>query len=301
MRLCTFVPSGGSASHLGLLADDNKIVDLAKTSASSVIHRHADMISLVRDSSDADMCELADISTSPPAASLLHAGEYKLLAPIPRPPRNVFCVGKNYLDHVQEINNKSGNTAPVATPKYAQLFTKAPECVVASGDAVPSHEGITRWLDYEVELGVIIGKQGKNISKDDAMNHVFGWTIGNDISARDLQKRHVQFFKGKTLDGSCPLGPCIVPKQFLSVEDLSLKLWVNGELRQNGRTSQMIFDVPSIIEQLSAGFTLLPGDIILTGTPAGVGYAMEPPQALKTGDIMRLEIENIGILENFIV
>jgi 2-keto-4-pentenoate hydratase/2-oxohepta-3-ene-1,7-dioic acid hydratase in catechol pathway len=189
----------------------------------------------------------------------------------------------------------------VDTPKYAQFFTKAPECVVAPGEGVPAHANLTRWLDYEVELAVIVGKQGVNISRADALNHVFGWTIGNDITARDVQKRHTQFFKGKTLDGTCPLGPCIVPREDLDASDLSLKLWVNGDLRQNGRTSDMIFDVPAIIEQLSAGFTLYPGDVILTGTPSGVGYAMNPPQALKSGDVMRLEIEGIGSLENTIV
>jgi 2-keto-4-pentenoate hydratase/2-oxohepta-3-ene-1,7-dioic acid hydratase in catechol pathway len=219
-------------------------------------------------------------------------------------------VGKNYLDHVREIHvkNTASNSDPVGasavhvdTPKYAQFFTKAPECVVAPGEGVPAHANLTRWLDYEVELAVIVGKQGVNISRADALNHVFGWTIGNDITARDVQKRHTQFFKGKTLDGTCPLGPCIVPKEDLDASDLSLKLWVNGDLRQNGRTSDMIFDVPAIIEQLSAGFTLYPGDVILTGTPSGVGYAMNPPQALKSGDVVRLEIEGIGSLENTIV
>ena len=281
-----------------MLTGENAIIDLAKTSARAFVNKDTDMISFVADSTDARMTELAEIASAPPGEALVN--DYKLLAPIPRPRRNVFCVGKNYIDHVQEINNKSGNSASVETPKFAQFFTKAPECVVAPGGAVPSHGGVTKWLDYEVELGVVIGKAGKNITKANALDHVFGWTIGNDISARDLQRRHTQFFKGKTLDGTCPLGPCIVPKQFLSAENLTLKLWVNGELRQNGNTNQMIFDVPAIIEQLSAGFTLLPGDVILTGTPAGVGYAMEPPQTLRVGDVMRLEIEDIGVLENFI-
>lgn len=294
------MPSGGSTHAVGLMTNDLKVIDLSRTGASAIANKYGDMISLVGESNEFEMQQFADIAASPPEGSLLGAGEFKLLAPIPRPPRNVFCVGKNYLDHVQEINNKNGDSSPVSLPKYAQFFTKAPECVVATGEAVPSHPTVTKWLDYEIELGVIIGKAGVNITKENAMDHVFGWTIGNDISARDVQKRHTQFFKGKTLDGSCPLGPCIVPKQFLSASDLSLKLWINGELRQNGRTSMMIFDVPSIIEQLSAGFTLRPGDVILTGTPAGVGYAMAPPQALKAGDVMRLEIEDIGILENIV-
>jgi 2-keto-4-pentenoate hydratase/2-oxohepta-3-ene-1,7-dioic acid hydratase in catechol pathway len=301
VRLCTFQRNNNK--FLGLLTGENKVIDISRTSEAAHMGRYTDMLSLVADNaSDETVMRLAELVKAPPAESLLALGpDCRLLAPITRPPRNVFCVGKNYLDHVQEIQTKSGSDTPAELPKYAMFFTKAPECVIAPGDGIPAHAEITKWLDYEVELGVVIGKAGKNITKENALEHVFGWTIGNDISARDLQKRHTQFFKGKTLDGSCPMGPCIVPRQFLAADDLGLKLWVNGELRQNGRTSSMIFDVPSIIEQLSAGFTLLPGDVILTGTPAGVGYAMVPPQMLKAGDSVRLEIEEIGVLENTVI
>jgi 2-keto-4-pentenoate hydratase/2-oxohepta-3-ene-1,7-dioic acid hydratase in catechol pathway len=156
-------------------------------------------------------------------------------------------------------------------------------------------------LDYEVELAVIIGKTGRDISKENALAHVFGYTVANDITARDVQKKHNQWFKGKSLDSTCPLGPCIVPASQIDASDLPIKMWINGEKRQDSRTSNMIFNVATIIEQLSAGFTLYPGDIILTGTPQGVGFAMQPPQVLKPGDLMEAEIEGIGRLVNRVI
>jgi 2-keto-4-pentenoate hydratase/2-oxohepta-3-ene-1,7-dioic acid hydratase in catechol pathway len=295
LRLCTF--SRGETSRVGVLLADGSVLD---TKLSQVADKCTNMQSII-DSADFTLKHLNDFFHSSPSQARLAPHDVKILAPIPRPARNVFCVGKNYLDHVNEINKKVG--APVVTepPKYAQFFTKAPECVIATGDHIQAHVGVTKWLDYEVELGVVIGKQGKNITKEQALDYVFGWTIGNDVSARDLQKNHVQFFKGKTLDSSCPMGPCIVPKQYLDVSDISLKLWVNGDLRQNGSTRDMIFNVPEIIRQLSAGFTLKPGDIILTGTPSGVGYAMQPPQTLKPGDNVKIEVQGIGELENLVV
>lgn len=227
-------------------------------------------------------------------------GAIQLLAPIPRPNRNIICVGKNYKDHVAEVNAVADATAQVATPQTPVFFTKAPECVIGPFDDVESHASTTKWLDYEAELAVIIGKQGRDISKSDALSHVFGYSIGNDITARDLQKRHLQWFKGKSLDKSCPMGPYIVPSADIGdASRLGIKLWVNGHLRQNSCTSNMIFDVSEIIHQLSKGMTLFPGDIILTGTPEGVGFAMKPtPSVLKTGDQIRIQIEGIGELCN---
>jgi 2-keto-4-pentenoate hydratase/2-oxohepta-3-ene-1,7-dioic acid hydratase in catechol pathway len=239
------------------------------------------------------------VADNPPANALLPLASVALQAPIPQPRRNVFCVGRNYMDHVAEGDRTRGITQS-EVPKYPQFFTKAADCVIAPGAKVPTHEGVTKWLDYEVELVAIIGTAGRDIPKEKALEHVYGWTIGNDVTGRDLQRRHGQWFKGKSLDRSCPLGPVIVPAGDLSAADLAIGLKINGEQRQASRTSKMIFDVPEIIHQLSAGFTLLPGDVIMTGTPEGVGYAMQPPQTLEAGDVMELTIEGIGTLTNTI-
>jgi len=243
-----------------------------------------------------------------PAADLIPLSAVQILAPIPLPHRNVFCVGKNYLDHISEVQaalagvvGSWSTTAASLIPKHAYFFTKAPQCVIAHLDHVESHAKITQALDYEAELAVIIGRGGRNISREDAFSHVFGYTIANDITARDLQRRHNQWFKGKTLDTFCPLGPVIVPASQLDPSGLDIKLWVNGELRQDSNTRNMIFDIPDIIHQLSSGFTLHPGDIILTGTPDGVGFAMSPPQFLKQGDVVDIEIEHIGRLSNAVL
>lgn len=232
-----------------------------------------------------------------------------LEAPIPVPKRNLLCVGKNYKDHVAEVAaaDKSRGIGPVAgltaapdsLPKYPQFFTKAPSAVIAHLGRIESHHTITQWLDYEAELAVIIGKKGRDIPAEKAMDYVYGYTIANDVTSRDLQRHHGQWFKGKTLDSTCPMGPCIIPKASLPDPfNLRLQLWLNNIQRQDGNTSNMIFSIPEIICHLSAGFTLQPGDIILTGTPQGVGYAMKPPLLLKPGDHVAIEIDQIGRLEN---
>jgi 2-keto-4-pentenoate hydratase/2-oxohepta-3-ene-1,7-dioic acid hydratase in catechol pathway len=257
-----------------------------------------DMISIIEGGAPL-LAAIRALAANPPANALLALAGVALQAPIPKPRRNVFCVGRNYMDHVAEGDRTRGITQS-EVPKYPQFFTKAADCVIAPGANVPTHEGVTKWLDYEVELVAIIGTAGRDIPKEKSLEHVFGWTIGNDVTGRDLQRRHGQWFKGKSLDRSCPLGPVIVPAADLSAADLAIGLKINGEQRQASRTSKMIFDVPEIIHQLSAGFTLLPGDVIMTGTPEGVGYAMQPPQTLKAGDVMELTIEGIGTLTNTI-
>jgi 2-keto-4-pentenoate hydratase/2-oxohepta-3-ene-1,7-dioic acid hydratase in catechol pathway len=252
--------------------------------------------------------ELQQYLKGPHSDDVMDLQAVALAAPIVRPHRNVFCVGKNYMDHVQEVANsklqkKEGEAeVSIPKPKYPQFFSKVPETVIATHDAIPAHSGLTRWLDYEVELAVVIGKQGRDISIADSEDHIFGYTIANDVSARDIQKRHVQFMKGKCLDGTCPMGPYILLKDSVqgNIHDARIQCWVNGSLRQDSRTSNMIFNVAEIIHQLSQGMTLYPGDVILTGTPAGVGYAMDPPEVLKSGDHIRMEIEELGVLENTI-
>ena len=220
----------------------------------------------------------------------------QLLAPIPRTRKNVFCVGRNYVDHVKEGARFPG-AAEVKLPEVPQFFTKAPTAINAPGGPVRLDEGLTKLLDYEVELAVVIGKAGRDIPKERAYEHVFGYTIANDITARDLQRRHDQWFKGKSLDTSLPLGPWIVDAEEIGdPTTLELSLTVNGQERQRANASMMIFDIPTIIASLSAGMTLEPGDIIATGTPSGVGYAMTPPQGLKDGDVVVARIDRIGEL-----
>ena len=291
LNLITFADAAGSRA--GVLLSGGRVLDLAVAMPPA-----RDMLAVI-DGGPAMLAAIRALAANPPANALLALASVALQAPIPKPRRNVFCVGRNYMDHVAEGDRTRGITQS-EVPKYPQFFTKAADCVIAPGAKVPTHEGVTKWLDYEVELVAIIGTAGRDIPKEKALDHVFGWTIGNDVTGRDLQRRHGQWFKGKSLDRSCPLGPVIVPASELDAADLAIGLKLNGEQRQSSRTSKMIFDVPEIIHQLSAGFTLLPGDVIMTGTPEGVGYAMQPPQTLKAGDVMELTIEGIGTLTNTI-
>lgn len=287
-RLASFTDARGP--RVGAVLEDRRVVDLVAAGVAAA----ADMIGLI-EAGPAALAAAQQAAASPPAGAILSG--VRLLAPIPRPRRNVFCVGRNYMDHVAEGDRTRGITQS-ELPKYPQFFTKVPEAVIAHGDPVPAHTGITEWLDYEVELVAVIGREGTNIPKERALEHVFGWTIGNDVTARELQRRYGQWFKGKSLDRSCPLGPWIVPAAELDALATGIRCFVNGEKRQESNTTKMIFDVKEIIHQLSLGFTLRPGDVILTGTPEGVGYAMQPPRTLKPGDVMRCEIDGIGVLEN---
>ena len=291
LNLITFADAAGSRA--GVLLSGGRVLDLAVAMPPA-----RDMLAVI-DGGAPMLAAIRALAANPPANALLALANVALQAPIPKPRRNVFCVGRNYMDHVAEGDRTRGITQS-EVPKYPQFFTKAADCVIAPGANVPTHEGVTKWLDYEVELVAVIGTAGRDIPKEKALEHVYGWTIGNDVTGRDLQRRHGQWFKGKSLDRSCPLGPVIVPAADLSAADLAIGVKINGEQRQASRTSKMIFDVPEIIHQLSAGFTLLPGDVIMTGTPEGVGYAMQPPQTLKAGDVMELTIEGIGTLTNTI-
>lgn len=225
-------------------------------------------------------------------------GGAALLAPIPQPRKNIFCVGRNYAEHIAEGDRAQNQKTGVSD--HPVFFTKPPTSVVAPDGDVLLFPDVSTSIDYEVELTVVIGKAGRNIAKADAMEHVFGYTILNDITARDIQRRHGgQYFKGKGLDGSCPIGPVIVTADDISdPHALSIGLKVNGEQRQSGTTKDMIFDIPTLIASLSEGLTLEPGDMIATGTPSGVGYAMDPPQFLKDGDTVVCEISGIGTLSN---
>lgn len=219
--------------------------------------------------------------------------EVKLKAPIPRPSKNILCVGKNYRDHVLEM----GSEADI--PENIMIFTKAPTSVIGPDETIPLHEGLTSQLDYEGELAIVIGKVGKAIPVEQALDYVFGYTILNDVTARDLQAKHKQFFLGKSLDGSCPIGPAIVHKSALGdMQKVTVTTRVNGELRQEASTALMIFPLAEIIATLSQGMTLEPGDIIATGTPSGVGKGFKPPRFLKKGDVIEISVEGLGVLRN---
>jgi 2-keto-4-pentenoate hydratase/2-oxohepta-3-ene-1,7-dioic acid hydratase in catechol pathway len=221
----------------------------------------------------------------------------KINAPIGRPPKNIFCIGKNYTEHALEFDNSKDAT--IAVPKHPVVFTKAATTIIGHQDVIRSHSDVTSELDYEVELAIVIGKQGYKISAEDALDYVFGYTIINDVTARDLQKKHLQWFLGKSLDSSAPMGPYLVHKSVVPRPDcLAICCKVNGEIRQNANTKDLVFSIPALIATISAGITLEPGDIIATGTPAGVGAGFNPPRFLKPGDELELEIEGIGILKN---
>jgi 2-keto-4-pentenoate hydratase/2-oxohepta-3-ene-1,7-dioic acid hydratase in catechol pathway len=228
----------------------------------------------------------------------------RVLAPIPRPRRNIICVGKNYFDHAHEFArsgfDSSASSAADAIPKAPIIFTKMPESVVASQTRIGYPDKACGQLDYEAELGVIIGKPGLGISRADALGHVFGYVIINDLTERGLQASHKQWFLGKSFETSCPMGPWIGTADEVDVTDLDVQCWVNGELRQNSNTRDLIFDVPTLIETISRGTKLLPGDIIATGTPVGVGIGFNPPRFLKTDDRVDIAITGLGKLSNLI-
>jgi 2-keto-4-pentenoate hydratase/2-oxohepta-3-ene-1,7-dioic acid hydratase in catechol pathway len=222
------------------------------------------------------------------------------LAPIPRPRKNVMCLGWNYAEHVSESAQASGRQAE--PPKHPVVFTKSASSINAPYGDIPAQPEVTAQLDWEVELGVVIGVGGRAIARERALAHVFGYTVIDDVSARDLQFRHKQFFLGKSLDGSCPMGPVIVTRdEIADPQNLRLRSWVNGALKQDSSTHHMIFDVATIISVLSKGMALEPGDVIATGTPSGVGFARTPPEYLKAGDLVECEVEGIGRLRNRVV
>jgi 2-keto-4-pentenoate hydratase/2-oxohepta-3-ene-1,7-dioic acid hydratase in catechol pathway len=221
-------------------------------------------------------------------------------APIPRPTKNVFCVGRNYLSHIAEGARARGKEVKVSSVPV--FFTKPPTSVIGPHDDIPWDREVTQQVDWEVELGVVMGIGGRNIPRSAALDHVFGYTVVNDVSARDLQSSHGQFFKGKSLDGFCPMGPVVVTAdQFPHPQATPLRLRVNGIVKQDGNTRDMIFPIDHLIESLSHGLTLEAGDILATGTPDGVGFARTPPEFLQVGDIMETEVEGIGTMRNRIV
>jgi len=229
-----------------------------------------------------------------------HIHEVHLAAPIPLPRKNIFCLGRNYYDHAVESYRAHGEERPKEDAPV--IFTKATTTVNGPYGQIVIDPDVSEKIDWEVELAVIIGKKGKNIPEAEALDYVFGYTVLNDVTARDMQDKFKQFFKGKSVDGYCPMGPWIVTADEVpNPQQLTVRLRVNGVLKQEGQTSDMIYPVSKTISILSQGMTLEPGDIIATGTPSGVGYARTPPEFLKPGDVMETEIDGIGLLHNEVV
>jgi 2-keto-4-pentenoate hydratase/2-oxohepta-3-ene-1,7-dioic acid hydratase in catechol pathway len=283
MKLVTYDAQG--RARIGALVKGG-VVDLGSVAA--------DMLSLI-ERGEAGLDEARAAVEA--AHDVLPMNSVRLLAPIPRPRKNIVCLGMNYAAHAYESARAKG--LPEKLPEHPVFFTKSPTTVIGPGAEIPLDPAITTQLDWEVELAFVFGRTGKNIASEDALGYIFGYTIINDISARDLQNRHQQFFKGKSLDGTCPMGPCIVTADELpDAGDLALSLRLNGKTMQDSRTRDLVFDIPTIIAVLSRGQTVEAGDVVSTGTPSGVGMGWNPQTWLKPGDVLEAEIERIGVLRN---
>jgi 2-keto-4-pentenoate hydratase/2-oxohepta-3-ene-1,7-dioic acid hydratase in catechol pathway len=295
MKFVTF--ARGADQAVGLWLEGQGVLDLKLASELSGVTLPADSMIALIGGGEASLAAAGMLAARPPKDALYSPAEVTLLAPIPRPLKNVFCVGRNYIEHVHE-GDRMFQRDP-SLPTVPNFFTKAPTTVTGPDAEVRWPSKTTQAFDYEIELGVIIGKAGRDIPAAEALDHVFGYTIINDVTARDLQRSHVQWFKGKTLDTTCPMGPWIVDAAEIGdPKTLEMVFTLNGEQRQKTTTNLMIFDIPAIIESLSAGLTLEPGDVIATGTPSGVGFGMEPKGLLKDGDVMECHISRIGVLRN---
>jgi 2-keto-4-pentenoate hydratase/2-oxohepta-3-ene-1,7-dioic acid hydratase in catechol pathway len=281
MRYLTFSVGGDNVHRLGML-QDGAVIELPGT-----------LLQLIHEGPAAWARARTPVARHDPAAIRWHA-------PIPRPAKNVFCVGRNYVSHIEEQAKARGQQVDI--PKIPVYFTKAPTSVNGPFDDVAYRASTTQMVDWEAELGVIIGVTGRDIARTDAMRHVFGYTAVNDVTARDLQKNHFQFFKGKSLDGFCPMGPVVVtPDEFGDPQQKEVITRVNGVEKQHSSTSKMIFPIDVLIESLSQGLTLEAGDIIATGTPDGVGFGRVPQEFLLDGHILETDVEGIGTMRNRIV
>jgi 2-keto-4-pentenoate hydratase/2-oxohepta-3-ene-1,7-dioic acid hydratase in catechol pathway len=297
VRLLTFIPHPGDAPRLGLLLPGGGILDLAEEArrrSQALPFDAGDMVSLIA-AGEKGLAAARDLAASPRSAALsLEA--VRLRAPV-RPRKNVFCVGWNYLEHFKE--GEAWRQTKVDLPEHPVFFSKATSAVSGPFDPIPYDPRVSQQVDWEVELGVIIGAPGKNVAEADAMRHVFGYTVVNDVSARDLQKGHGgQWHKGKSLDGFCPMGPFLVTADEVDPGDLRVTSRVNGVVKQDSSTRHLYFKIPRLIAELSLGLTLEPGDVISTGTPSGVGFARDPPEFMKPGDVLETEIAGLGTMRN---
>ena len=301
LRIANYLPKIGASSRLGLITNDGLVVDIPAEALRQKVELAFDptsMISLTA-SGNRGLLELDKIFKNR-GNSRLNVNQVILLSPIPKPQSNIYAVGWNYLDHFEEGQKNRVDTAVKEYPKVPVLFTKGTQTMNGPFDPIPYDGSYSTMIDWEAELAVIIGKKGKNISAENAMEYVFGYSTYNDTTARDVQqKRHSgQWFKGKSLDGHGPMGPWIVTTGGVALDDVRIICRVNGIEKQNASYKQMYFKIPAIISELSRSLTVLPGDIIATGTPSGVGFGRTPPEFLKPGDVMETEITGIGIIRN---
>jgi 2-keto-4-pentenoate hydratase/2-oxohepta-3-ene-1,7-dioic acid hydratase in catechol pathway len=299
MRLVTFSTATDGKPRVGVLLENGNVLDIgAQAQRKSLPFDTTSMLALVEAGREG-LTSLESVKENSDAKEM-PLSEITLYAPIPRPRKNVFCVGWNYLEHYAEGERvrKSGEDLP----KHPVFFSKAVTSVNGPFADIPYDANVSKRMDWEVELGVIIGKAGKNISEERAPEHVFGYTVINDVSARELQKRHGgQWLKGKSLDGCCPMGPCLVTADEIDPNNLQVITRVNGVVKQDSNTKHLYFKIPRLIAELSLGMTLEPGDILSTGTPEGTGFARTPPEYLQPGDVLETEIVGIGVMRNKIV
>ena len=296
MRFATYVEAGGTAEHLGLVLG-GRIINVSVA---------AELLGLSPVPDDLASFIAAGPNALATASSLaarldddsthgLPLESVQLRAPLPRPIRNVVCVGLNYADHVAESQSVVGSNLP----EYPVFFTKPPSTVIGPGDDIPWHGHVSTAIDWEAELALIIGRECRDVDEATAMDCVFGYTVANDVTARDLPRRHGQWYKGKGLDGFCPMGPLVVTADEIGdPHQLDIALRVNGVEKQRSNTRHLIFRIPRLIAEWSAGMTLYPGDILLTGTPSGVGIGRTPPESLHPGDVVEAEVPAIGLLLN---
>lgn len=291
MKYLRFIHNG--AEDFGILKDENEIIPFKKIFKEDAPNSFIEFVENYWSKYDKI---LSDFDSSVEGIKL---DEVKIKSPIKEPRRGVICIGKNYKEHVKEVPSTMDFKKGV--PEYPIYFFKMVNEPVGPGEDISLHEDLTSEVDYEVELALIIGKEGKDIPPEKAEEYIFGYTILNDISIRNLQTKHMQWFRGKGLDNTCPIGPYVVDKEYIKFPvELDIKCTVNGELRQNSNTREFIFDIPYIISDLSKGTTLKPGDIISTGTPSGVGMGFKPAKFLKAGDEVKCYIEKIGEIVNFV-
>jgi len=285
MKLVTYASDG--VARPGALQSDGSVIDLSDVAGSV-----AELVAMGDPGLAAAAAELTETAITPD----------RLLAPI-RPRNNIMAVGRNYFDHAQEFSDSGFDASEVKViPDFPIIFTKALSSIIGTGDAINISNDPSRTSDYEGELGVVIGIGGTKIAKEDAWDHVYGYTVVNDMTAREVQRRHVQFFLGKSPATYCPMGPCITTRDEIpDITKARLRTVVNGEMRQDAEISQLIFDIPTLIASISSTVLLEPGDIIATGTPVGCGIGFDPPIYLRAGDVVEVSVDGIGTITNPVI